>query len=191
MAVILSCFLFCLAFYGSPGPATLSVASSGKSKGMRGSIPYVTGIVAGIAVNLVVTISGLMVLLSANEAFAVVFKYVGFTYILYLGWRIARSPVGPEFDQELPYTFKSGILLNSLNPKAYMAAAAVYTQFESRLALPVLVAMILGTTIVVDIGWCLLGSTIRKLRPSSKASRWINRAFGIALVMVAVVSFFL
>jgi len=190
MTEILSCIVFVLAFYGSPGPATLSLASSGTMNGMRRSMPYMAGIVSGIVVNLMLTFSGLIALLNANAMFAVVFRYVGFFYIIYLAWRIARSSTDLNAAKVMPFTYRSGLLLNTLNPKAYLAAAVVFSQYESRLPLTTLVPIILVTTIVADLAWIAVGSAIGRLQLSKMASTRINWGFAGALVVVAVGSFF-
>jgi len=190
MTELVSCFVFILAFYGSPGPATLSLAASGRMNGVRNSLPYMSGIVSGIVVNLVLTFSGLTALMSAHSVFATVFRYAGFLYIIYLAWRIARSATDLNQARDMPFTYASGLLLNTLNPKAYLAAAVVFSQFESRLSLWTLTPMILVTTILADLGWIVAGSAIARMKPSAIVSRRINWTFAGALVVVAVGSFF-
>lgn len=190
MIETLSCFLFCIALYGSPGPATLSMVSSGISNGLRESIGYLIGIVSGIAVTLVVTFTGLGAMMHSSEIFTAALRYVGFTYIMYLGWKIATSSTDTNLKTDTPFVFKRGLLLNTLNPKAYVAVALVYSQFESRLSTIELIVVIMGTAIFVDLAWCIVGSSVRKLKLSPGAHKKLNWAFGLLLVGAAFMSLF-
>ena len=119
-----TCILFILVFYGSPGPATLSLAASGASVGFRRSLPYLFGIVSGLLVNFVVAALGITVLMQRAPALVTIMTYLSLGYIIYLAVRMVRTD--PKAGAERPLVFSQGVLLNMLNPKAYFASLAVF-----------------------------------------------------------------
>ncbi len=176
---------FVTVFYGTPGPATISIAASGSAFGFRRSMPYVAGIVAGVAVNLAVVVTGLGYLLDQYPQLQTLLKFLSISYILYIAYQIATGDRS-ESRSDRALGFWQGLLLNSLNPKAYVAAIFILSQFagpqsnaEGRLVVIVTTILIVAT--IVDIGWCYLGHTGQKwLHPRTAGT--VNRVLAVALV---------
>ena len=77
-------------FYATPGPATLSLALSGSSFGVRRSVPYLTGILVGLMSNLVVAGLGLAVVFTRYPTVGMIFRYASLVYVLYLATKLFR-----------------------------------------------------------------------------------------------------
>ena len=110
-----ACFVFALIFYGSPGPATLSLAANGAAVGFRRSLPYGAGIIAGVLVNFIVSMLGIAALMETAPAVVTVMKYASFAYIVYLAIRMAR--IEPDTRTARALRFHDGVVLNMLNPR--------------------------------------------------------------------------
>ena len=118
------------ALAGSPGPATLSLAATGAAFGRRGSLGYVAGLTAGMALIMAVTAISLAGLLLALPGVRPVVLTIAAAYFLYLAFRIATAPpLADTATGRRPPTFLAGIVLNLVNPKAYAAVAALFSGF--------------------------------------------------------------
>lgn len=180
---VISLLAFALVFYGSPGPATLSLAASGSAVGFRRSLPYTAGIVAGVLVNFVVSTVGIAALMEAAPTVVTVMKYASFAYIVVLAVRMARFE--PRTGSARPPAFHDGVVLNLLNPKAYIAAFAVLSQFGGGRVREYtrLVVIVVGTTIVVDLAWCYAGAVLGDVVSSPRRQRWLRIGFSVLLVV--------
>src|SRR5215213_11782161 len=80
-----------LAIMGSPGPATISLTAAGSAYGVRRSLGYLTGIVAGTAVVLVAIATGITAALLAVPVLRTVLVVLSVAYILWLAYHIATA----------------------------------------------------------------------------------------------------
>src|SRR5579864_5510030 len=112
---------------GSPGPSTISATAMGAAFGLRRSLRYIGGLIAGTIVVLLAVAAGVVALLLAIPASALVLEAISAIYILYLAFKIATAlPLDKESGHVEPPAFAGGFLLAIANPKAWLAIAAVY-----------------------------------------------------------------
>ncbi|MCV3207648.1 LysE family translocator [Mesorhizobium sp. YC-39] len=175
---------------GSPGPATISVAAVGAAFGLRYSLCYASGVIAGtIAVLLVVT-TGVMVMLASVPNLTPLLAAASAAYILYLAFKIATAPpVAARTDGAALPTFLGGLLLAVANPKAYVAIAAVFAatpsyDLDTRLKLVVLAVMI----VAIHVLWLLAGAAFARFLRRPRASRIINLIFAAILVLTTALA---
>lgn len=175
---------------GSPGPATISVAAVGAAFGLRYSLCYASGVIAGtIAVLLVVT-TGVMVMLASVPNLTPLLAAASAAYILYLAFKIATAPpVAARTDGAALPTFLGGLLLAIANPKAYVAIAAVFaatpsSDLDTRLKLVVLASMI----VAIHVLWLLAGAAFARYLRQPRASRIINLIFAATLVLTTALA---
>ncbi|MCG8413440.1 MAG: LysE family translocator, partial [Pseudomonadales bacterium] len=126
-----SLLLATLMLMGSPGPATLSLAATGASVGFRRGVPFLLGILVGLAVVISGAAMGLATLFQNFPGVRVVVQTLGTAYICYLAYKIASAPVLSEDQQASAKqpAFVDGFLINLLNAKAYAVFLAVFSQF--------------------------------------------------------------
>lgn len=111
----------------SPGPALLMATHTAASRGRT------AGIVVGIGLGLMATTWTMMALLGLAvvfQLFPIVYigaKFLGGAYLLYLAYRMWRSASHPVNARIPParHAFRQGFLVNLLNPKSVLFAAAV------------------------------------------------------------------
>ena len=181
-------------FYATPGPATLSLALSGSSFGVRRSVPYLTGILVGLLSNLVVAGLGLAVVFTRFPTVGVVFRYASLVYVLYLATKLFR-PAHAADGSRRPLRFVDGFFLNLINPKAYAGALAILGAFAATGAdyagsfvWIFCVLLVVGT--LVDVLWVSAGAYLSRSRWSGGVPRMWNAALAGLLVLSVFVSVF-
>jgi len=174
---------------GSPGPATLSLAATGAAVGFRKGIPFLAGILVGLAIAITTAAVGLASIFSNFGELRLVAQIAGALYIVYLALKIATSPILAENGKSANTApkFLDGFILNLLNVKAYAVFLAVFSGFllpldSSLLAYiaTALVCMSVATT--VDIIWLWFGGAIRPLFTKPRAARTLRVVFAILMV---------
>jgi RhtB (resistance to homoserine/threonine) family protein len=191
----------------APGPDSLLVMARSATHGWRAGSAAALGISAGTFVHILAAALGLSALLATSAlAFAVV-KYLGATYLLYVGIKMlfgkpseaavvpeACSAVG-ERRQRCSYAqiFSQGFLTNVLNPKVALFFVAFVPQFiapdsPDKAVAFVLLGVIFNTTGTL---WChilalLTAFASAKLRASVRLARWLQRAIGAMFVSFGV-----
>lgn len=183
------------ALAGSPGPATLSLAAAGAAFGARRSIGYLVGIVVGMVAVMTIVASGVVGLLLALPGVAPVVAILAATYFLWLAWRIATAPpVTDERARREPPTLAAGLLLSLLNPKGYVAMAALYSGFAllpDRLGADVALKLVVLTVIIaaVNVAWLLAGAALTRFFRDPRSNRLINMTFALSLVGSVALAF--
>ena len=179
---------------GSPGPSTMSVTAVGAAFGLRRSMGYFSGLVAGTIAVLVAVATGVVSLLLSVPYAAPVLVAASAAYILYLAYRIATAPPLSKVrgDVAAP-SFAGGFALAIANPKAYVAIAAVFAGTtladdpapDALLKTTVLAAMI----VAIHMAWLLAGTAFSRVFYDPVRARVANALFATALVVTAVIAF--
>lgn len=184
---LLPLLLTSLAIMGSPGPATISLVAAGSAYGLRRSLPYLLGIIAGTIAVLLAVASGITAALLAVPALGSALVWVSAAYILWLAYRIATAPPLSE-PAAAPHaaSFAGGTLLGAANPKAWVAIAAVFA--SARLAdaattdATAKVAALTAMIVVICTGWLVAGTSIAPLLRDPRRARAVNVALAAAVV---------
>jgi threonine/homoserine/homoserine lactone efflux protein len=178
----------------TPGPDTAYIVGRSAQMGWRGGVAAAFGISTGCLVHVFGSAIGLSALLTASAtAFAMV-KWAGAAYLVYLGLtQLLARPAGAADTRmadaapvvPLRRVFWQGALTNILNPKVAMFFLAFLPQFVAADAPhKPLALLLLGTIFIVNSTiWCLGVAVVaaraaRRVRRSSAALLWLNRAIG-------------
>ena len=184
-----------VALAGSPGSATLSLAAAGAAFGARQVIGYLAGIVVGMVAVMAIVASGTVGLLLALPGVAPVVAILAASYFLWLAWRIATAlPLTEESARREPPTMAAGLLLSLVNPKGYVAMAALYSGFTllpDRLGADVVLKLVMLTVIIaaVNVAWLLAGAALTRFFRDPRSNRIINVAFALSLVGSVALAF--
>lgn len=177
---------------GSPGPATLGLAGVGATLGFRGGMPFLAGILTGLCVVIIGTTLGLATLFEAFPSVQMTVQIIGGLYILYIAIKIATAPhlTDANASKQTAPKFRDGFMLNLLNPKAYAAFMALFSQFllpvaTGYLAFFATAVVCFMVAVVVDAIWLALGGVMRPLFQHPRQARLIRIIF--AVLMVAAV----
>lgn len=179
--------LTCLVIMGSPGPATISLVTAGSARGVRRSLPYLGGIVAGTIAVLLAVATGVTVLLLAIPAIRVALTLASAAYILWLAYHIAKAPAltGPASTSGA-YSFAGGAVLGFANPKGWIAIAAVFgsTHLGGPAATDAVAKVVVLAAMVALIctTWLVLGTSIAPLLRDRRRARVANLTLAAAVV---------
>jgi threonine/homoserine/homoserine lactone efflux protein len=180
-----------LAIMGSPGPATISLAAVGSVYGVRRSLAYLAGIVAGTTLVLVAVAGGLTAALLAVPALRPVLVAGSAAYILRLAYRIATAPpLGEQRGASGAPSLGGAAVLAVANPKAWIGLGAVFA--SARLASGATTdaaakTVVLSMMIVVITGaWLVAGASLAPKLRDERRARVVNVALAVALVAATV-----
>ena len=178
----------------TPGPGVLSLAGVGSAFGFRAGLKYFIGLFVGNNLVGVFVISGVGALVLADPVTRTVLLVLSSIYLIYLASTIAISGSNIGFKG---YThepdIKSGVLLQIINPKAYVVNSTMYSGFllfENAYFLEVIIKVLIVNTIWIPVHflWLYIGVFIKRLDLSLSIQRTINYFMAIAMVLVVVLS---
>ena len=171
----------------SPGPALLMATHTSVSRGRA------AGVVAGVGLGLMAAIWTLMALLGLAvvfELFPTVYiaaKIAGGAYLLYLAykmWRNASAPINGRIPPAR-HAFRQGFLVNLLNPKSVLFAAAVLVAvFPAGLSIAESFVIVVNHFLVevafyTSLAFCMSTQAVSKRYMTAKA--YIDRGAAIIL----------
>jgi len=174
-----------LAFYATPGPATISIVASGVSYGFKKSIAYVWGTISGGTIVIILSFIGVSSLISIHELVYTVLKYISLAYMLYLVYKIWNTN-HIEISDSKPLSYMTGVLLNVLNPKAYIVTVALFSQFLATSNGIVIGLLIIISFIVIGFSYCYLGETLFKILAKKKIFSSINKIMAVLLLTTII-----
>jgi threonine/homoserine/homoserine lactone efflux protein len=182
-----------LAIMGSPGPATISLVAAGSSYGLRRSLAYLAGIVAGTTIVLVAVATGITAALLAVPALGSVLIAVSAVYILWLAYHVATAPplAAQSAASEAP-SLAGGTLLGIANPKAWVAIAAVFASshlagsaaVDAGAKVVVLIPMI----VLINSVWLVAGASLAPILRDPRLSRIVNVTLAVTLVVATALA---
>lgn len=120
----------------TPGPDVVYIVTNALRSGVRAGIVAALGITAGCFVHIFAAALGMSALLAASSVAFDVLKWAGAAYLLWVGWRMLRSPApqalgahGEPPPSALRTVFLRGFWTNALNPKVALFFLAFVPQF--------------------------------------------------------------
>lgn len=186
--LMLAFLLFSISIGITPGAGNIALLGISSRYGFAATLPFVSGNAFGIIIILAGSSAGLVSLFTLYPEIYTVLKYLGAAYLLFMAWSIANM----EIEQEESVNrsgFMSGVLIQVLNPKGWIASLTVFSQFITTQA-DYLIQVVTITTIMVGTGvlcmlvWAYCGTMLQRLLQSPKQMVMVNRCLGGSLAMV-------
>lgn len=188
MTLILSMAAFALVASLSPGPVNLVGFNTGLTHGWRPALWHVAGATLGFVVLLLAVGLGLHEVLASWPVLLDVLRLAGALFLLYLAWKLALAP-GELGTGRLAHCpgFRDGALLQWLNPKAWLAAAAGVALFvgEDRGRLALFAGLYLVICFASLACWAVAGELLRGRALTARRLQLLNRALAALLVLCA------
>ncbi|WP_144957642.1 LysE family translocator [Pseudomonas oryzihabitans] len=188
MTLILSMAAFALVASLSPGPVNLVGFNTGLTHGWRPALWHVAGATLGFVVLLLGVGLGLHEVLAAWPALLWILRVAGALFLLYLAWKLTRASgdLGSGAVAACP-GFRDGALLQWLNLKAWLAAAAGVALFvgEDRGRLALFAGLYLVICFASLACWAVAGQWLRGRALTPGRLRLLNRALAALLVLCA------
>tara|TARA_B100000767_G_scaffold274966_1_gene309820 strand:+ start:3937 stop:4548 length:612 start_codon:yes stop_codon:yes gene_type:complete len=131
--VIITFFLSSVALTLSPGPDIIYVISQSFNKGKRAAIVTSLGLTTGLLFHTFFVVIGLSVLLSKNQNLFFLIKLMGSLYFIYLAFKVFinrnnKTKIESNKAENVNF-FKTGLLMNLLNPKVSLFFIALFPGF--------------------------------------------------------------
>lgn len=176
-----------------PGPTILLVVSYALSHGRRVASAIVAGVALGDFTAMTASMLGVGALLATSAALFTALKWVGAAYLVYLGTKLWRAPVGdgaiPQAEKETNprRIFLHAYVVTALNPKSIIFFVAFLPQFLDPAA-PALTQMVVFETTFVILAtlnaaaYALLASMARGAIRKPSVQRIVNRTGGSLLI---------
>ncbi len=182
-----------LAIMGTPGPATISLTAAGSAYGVRRSLTYLAGIIAGTTVVLLAVATGITAALLAVPAVRPVLIAAGAGYIVWLAYHIATAPpLAAQAEGSAAPGLAGGALLGVANPKAWVAIAAVFASVRlaggAALDAAAKTAVLTVMIVVINSTWLAAGASLAPLLRDPRRARSINAILAAVLVAAAALT---
>lgn len=186
----------------TPGADMTFVAATSARGGARSGVAAALGVGAGSLVHLFAAVVGLSALIASSQAAFTVLKWAGAAYLIYTALSLLRggSPQAeaatlPRSDAEL---FRSGALVNILNPKVGLFFLAFLPQFVDPLpGVAALQTLLLGlwfnacgtiVLVIVALMTARAAVGLRSAKRVGQAARWFAATIMGALAVKLVAS---
>ena len=179
-----------------PGPDMAYMLTRTIAQGRRAGSMAALGINAGAYVHLVAAIAGLSALLLASATAFTIVKWMGATYLFYLGIKTLLShnaltnlTASEISGRGLRSIFWQGFWSDVLNPKVAIFYIALLPQFvDEGVGHTAWQLTVLGVTgnmiaIIINLGLVATAAGLtHKLRRNERVALWLQRAMGILFV---------
>jgi homoserine/homoserine lactone efflux protein len=198
LTFIIACFLISI----TPGAGAFASMSSGAEHGFRHGYWTVCGLQMGLLVQIIFVAAGLGALIAASQTAFVAVKWLGVSYLVYLGFNLLTKNhakiYGParEFVPQSAWSLvRRGFLVNTSNPKSIVFLLAVLPQFITpRLPLfpqyAAATATMLGMDSIIMAGFTALGARLLVVFGSVRHRILIDRFFGgVFFALAALLAF--
>lgn len=178
----------------TPGPGVLSLAGVGAAFGRNSGLSYMFGLLIGTNLVALAVVTGLAAIVLSVPWLRTILLIASICYLLWLALRIAMSgsKIGFIEAQKKP-GITDGIILQTINPKAYVVNTALFTGFP--FANQTLLVETLTKFLVINVIWILIhllwlaaGVTLQSLALKPGTQRAINIAMAIAMLIVVALA---
>ena len=176
----------------SPGSGCINTLSTSLSYGFRPAIPAIAGLQVGLLVQLTVVGIGLGAIFATSPSAFLILQWAGVLYLVWIGvskfiWPkvelVAGSGAVPK-----SVLFNRAILINIMNPKAFVFLAAFFPQFINQSAelipqyvILAVTSLVIDTVVMLTYAW--LAHSLRPLLSSERLMRRQEQFFGMLFVL--------
>jgi threonine/homoserine/homoserine lactone efflux protein len=194
-SLLVSVAVFSFVTAVSPGPNNTFLLSSGANFGLKKSVPYLNGIMAGLTGMMIALGAGLGVIFSTLPAVYQVLKWVGFGYIVWLAFLIVKSTSKSDTGEAKYIGFWQATIFQFVNPKAWVVVAsfmATMVPVGSGFAATAFICLFfLVFTYPGALLWAVAGQVLKDWLSNPMRRRVFNIASAILLVLSMVPVLFL
>jgi len=184
----------------SPGPDMVLLTRTSLAQGTKAGAIMACGIATGLAVHTGLAVGGLAIVLKESPRLMQILTWVAAAYLLYLSALLLRSALKPAVVVEDASTkapampkygpYGRGLICNLLNPKAALFIASITAKFLIRPHpswMPAAIwLVIVGQAAILWAGWAALLQHPAIRWRYERYVKWIDGAFGVALLALAV-----
>ncbi|CAH0307844.1 Cysteine/O-acetylserine efflux protein [Peribacillus sp. Bi96] len=185
---ITSFLIYCFIVTFTPGPTNIVILSTVHSFGPKKALEYTYGATIAFGVLLVISAMLNTLLVTIIPKILIVMQIVGSLYMFYLAYQIYKMDTSkPNVNKTA--TFRSGFLMQFLNPKVVLFTMTVIPSFimphytaMSAVTISVLAITLIG--LLAFITWVLFGTIFKKFLQNH--SKIVNVIMALFLAYSAV-----
>jgi threonine/homoserine/homoserine lactone efflux protein len=181
--------LFSLVMSISPGPVNMMIVTSSINNGFKNTFAFISGATIGFTLLLISIGFGLAEILNIYPFFLSYLEFFGFSFIVYMGYKIASSVSSLEIKDENKRNlrFYEGFLLQWLNPKAWIASLSGVSMFSGNEKLLIFVFIYFIVCYLSLSFWGYLGLYFTKFLNTHNKLKIFNVIMGSILILSAVI----
>ena len=178
----------------TPGPGVLSTAGFGAAYGFKKSLRYVIGLFLGTNLVFLAVASGLIAVLMSVPSVRIFLLFLSTCYLFYLAAKIALAGSNIAFIKaKAPPGIISGILLQAINPKAYVVNTTFVSGFafyQSSFVMELIIKFLIINSIWIPLHliWLYVGTVLHELNLTNKNQRIINLMLAFSMIAAVVIS---
>lgn len=181
-----------LAASWTPGPNNSMLASSGATFGVKATIPHALGVALGFPVMIFLVGLGLGEIFRQSAILREVMRYLGAALLLWIAYRIATAdPPGTPGSRSRPLRILEAAIFQWVNPKGWMAAIAISSQFVQPGAMiqtsSIIAVIFLATGLSSSLSWAFFGQAVGRWLRSPLRLRVFNVTMSLLLVGFLIV----
>lgn len=186
LSLVLPMSAFALVASISPGPVNLLCLSCGTRYPLARGLIFVSGATLGFVALFLAIGHGLNSLLQHWPWFRQGLSWAGAAFLLWLSYQLARAPgrIAPEDNAGRAPGFLTGVLMQWLNPKAWLASGAgigAYTHGGETSLLWLFAGLYLPICWLSLSSWVCAGALLRRQALHPLALRRLNRMLAALL----------
>ncbi|WP_201596394.1 LysE family translocator [Psychrobacter vallis] len=191
----------------TPGTDSMYIITRSISQGQSAGLYSVLGITTGSLIHTLLASLGLSVLLASSPTAFMLVKYLGASYLCYLGFKMLTSKESFLIASSLPkdkdiirqnkvdgwQIYQQGVLTNVFNPKVALFFIAFFPQFiDANYAYGMLSFLMLGLTFATTgFIWCsclalLAARFSTRLRENPSIEAVLNRVSGVVFIGLGI-----
>ena len=178
----------------TPGPGVLSTAGFGAAYGFKKSLRYVFGLFLGTNLVFLAVASGLIAVLMSVPSVRLFLLFLSTCYLFYLASKVALAGSNIAFIKaKAPPGIISGILLQAINPKAYVVNTTFVSGFafyQSSFVMELIIKFLIINSIWIPLHliWLYVGTVLHELNLTNKNQRIINLMLAFSMIAAVVIS---
>lgn len=189
MQLYLSMAIFALTMAISPGAGNIVALSNAANHGYKNTISFILGNVIGFLILFLTLNLGLGEVNLQNSKALQILGYCGAAFLIYIGYKIATADPDVSIKQQEKRGFFQGIILQWLNPKAWIVSLASVSAFGLT---GQTTEVIIFAGIYFVIGnfslsiWALVGDRMSYILKNPKHLKIFNQTMGGLLIILSL-----
>jgi len=188
LADLISLFGIAMVAGWTPGPNNALVATSGAQFGFRRTFPHVAGIGIGFPFMVFCVSMGLGALFQQSALVREGLRIIGIIVLLWFSWKVATAGrPSSQSGKGRPFTFIEAASFQWINPKGWIMAISISSQFADPQNL-FLSSLIIGSVFVFvgfssASGWTLFGTTMQRWLTTDRRANIFNWSMAALLLL--------
>lgn len=175
----------------TPGGGNITLLGISNQYGFSAALPFVAGTSFGVLTIFMGVSAGLLSVLTTNPTLYLILKFIGAGYLLYVAWSMLNFQFESSQEARLSSGFLSGVGLQVLNPKAWIAAMTAFSQFidltgNYQIQVVAITLSFLTIMTLCTLSWAYFGVIMKSILNSSRQILIVNRCLSFILVATVI-----